>query len=84
MKYNKLDEQNDIKTKIKNSLSMMDKEQIEDLVVELAMNHRYSRTYIIKSTNHTNTQELRGVKQSIWGALFKRNKAFYKVPCHRH
>ena len=65
MKYNKLDEQNDIKTKIKNSLSMMDKEQIEDLVVELAMNHRYSRTYIIKSTNHTNTQELRGVKQSI-------------------
>tara|TARA_A100001515_G_C4520859_1_gene193471 strand:- start:270 stop:467 length:198 start_codon:yes stop_codon:yes gene_type:complete len=65
MKYNKLDKQNDIKTKIKNSLSVMDKEQIEDLVVELAMNHRYSRTYIIKSTNHTNTQELRGVNQSI-------------------
>ena len=62
LKYNKSNEISDTKTKIRQSLSMMDKEQIEDLVVELAMNHRYSRTYIIKSTNHTNTQELRGVK----------------------
>ena len=52
----------DAKIKIRNSLSMMDKEQIEDLVIDLAMRHKYSRTYIIKSTNNTINKELRGVK----------------------
>ena len=52
----------DAKIKIRNSLSMMDKEQIENLVIDLAMRHGYSRTYIIKSTNHTIKKELRGVK----------------------
>ena len=62
MIYDKLNEANKIKSKIKNSLSMMDKEQVENLVIDLAMRNKYSRTYIIKSTNNTINQELKGVK----------------------
>ena len=62
MIYDKLDEASKIKSNIRNSLSMMDKEQIENLVIDLAMRHGYSRTYIIKSTNLTIKKELRGVK----------------------
>jgi hypothetical protein len=61
MKDNKTDDIKGIKTNLRHSLSMMDKEQVEELVVDLAMRHRYSRTYLLKAVNHINYKEIRGV-----------------------
>jgi|TARA_Y100001951_G_C11139671_1_gene182908 hypothetical protein len=54
MKYNKTDDIKSIKTDLRLSLGMMDKEQVEELIVDLAMKHRYSRTYILKAVDYIN------------------------------
>jgi len=54
---------------ITHKLEMLDKQDLEDIIVDLTKRQTTSKLYILKSIDDKINKSLRGVKQSIWGAL---------------